>query len=111
MPAAFSWLRADPAAVGEDREGKGWGMLLPSKAQAALESLELLVCSVRYVFGAGLGPYDMGEMVLRKLCKGVCAHTCVFSRLCKVCFFLLPKSLEETNCLLRPLNRLLVLSV
>lgn len=74
---AFSQLRADPAAVGEDRAGKGLGVLLLSRAQAALRSLGLLVCSVRYLLGAGVGPCSMGEMVLRKRCEGVCAPTCV----------------------------------
>lgn len=83
MPTAFSQLRADLVAVGEDREGEEQRMLLPSKAQAVQKSLGLLVRSVRYVLGAGLGPCDMGETVLRKLCKDGCAHRCVFSQLRK----------------------------
>lgn len=42
VPAASSQLRADLVTAGEDGEGKGWGMLLPLRAQAALKPVGLL---------------------------------------------------------------------
>lgn len=70
--------------------GKGWEMLLPLRAQAALKSQRVLVHSVTYTVGVVLGPY-MSEMVLRKLHRDVV--------LCGVFFlsqswFLLPKGLN-----------------
>lgn len=50
------------------------------RTQAELKSLGLLIHSVRYMLGAELGLYNMGEMVSRKvMCVHAYIHACVFS--------------------------------
>lgn len=64
------------------------------RTQAELKSLGLLIHSVRYMLGAELGLYNMGEMVSRKvMCVRV--HTCM-------CFLSLASFVS--SCLASSLN-------